>query len=300
MATSDTRGSRGRVVVRVRRAWPSPRGGGVTPPEPPRVSDVVCISKCGGVHKATVDSKVQVSGRHLGHVSEVLFNADRRRPDRGSSRSPPPAAWSRPRFPTAPRPGKPKVIDSYDNGARSPKTLRIVGPEPDPGRELQAPGRLREAAEVLLLRHQKAARDLHVHEQRADRACGSTSSSEGAARWWTAGWSPPRSRTRATRPSGTGSGAAARSRLATADTGSASAPRSGQHGVDQRRQVQVPPLQVPDSAAATPTVTGSAPRGRATATRARTSLPVAAPRWWRPAAAGCSGRPTTRAPATTW
>ena len=48
------------------------------------------------------------------------------------------------------------------------------------------------------------------------------------------------------------------------------------------------------------TVTGSAPRGRATPTRGRTSLPVAARRWWRPAAAASSGRPTTRRPATTW
>ena len=67
-------------------------GGGITPPEPPKVTDVVCISTCGGVHKATTDSKVQVSGRHLRHVSEVLFNADGAAGSR-PIRSPSPAAW---------------------------------------------------------------------------------------------------------------------------------------------------------------------------------------------------------------
>ena len=50
-------------------------GGGVRPPNSPKVSDVVCVSTCGGIHKATVNSKVDLSGRHLEHVTRVLFNA---------------------------------------------------------------------------------------------------------------------------------------------------------------------------------------------------------------------------------
>ena len=50
-------------------------GGAITPPQPPKVTDVVCISKCGGVRKATTASKVQLSGRHLHQISKVSFSA---------------------------------------------------------------------------------------------------------------------------------------------------------------------------------------------------------------------------------
>src|SRR6266511_5182443 len=43
-------------------------GGGVTPPDPPQLKDVICISTCGGLRKATTKSKVQLSGRHLSEV----------------------------------------------------------------------------------------------------------------------------------------------------------------------------------------------------------------------------------------
>lgn len=102
-------------------------GGGVNPPEPPRVSDVVCISKCGGVHKATVDSKVRVSGRHLRNVSEVLFTAQ----GGGKTTTEPVAVSGRSvtaKVPDGAMTGRPKVVDSYDNSARSPRTLRIVDP----------------------------------------------------------------------------------------------------------------------------------------------------------------------------
>jgi murein DD-endopeptidase MepM/ murein hydrolase activator NlpD len=102
-------------------------GGAITPPHPPRVTDVVCISKCGGIRKATTASKVQVSGRYLGQISKVSFNAEQG----GRIEADPIASSSRvvtARVPDGAATGKPKVIDAYDNSARSPSTLRIVGP----------------------------------------------------------------------------------------------------------------------------------------------------------------------------
>ena len=102
-------------------------GGGITPPDPPKVTDVVCISRCGGVHKATTDSKVQVSGRHLRQVSKVLFTADQG----GRIAVDPVAVTSHlvtAKVPEGAATGRPKVTDSYDHSARSPTALKIVGP----------------------------------------------------------------------------------------------------------------------------------------------------------------------------
>ena len=100
-------------------------GGGVAAPDPPQVSDVVCISTCAGVRKATTDSKVQVSGHHLGSVSQVLFNSssggrigvDPTAVSAGSVTAPVPAGAAT---------GRPKVKDPYGNDATSPNVLRIV------------------------------------------------------------------------------------------------------------------------------------------------------------------------------
>jgi peptidase M23-like protein len=102
-------------------------GGGVTPANPPEVTDVVCITNCGGIHKATTDSKVQVSGRHLRQISKVLFNADQG----GRIAVDPVAVASRlvtANVPDGAVTGRPKVTDSYDNSTRSPSALKIVGP----------------------------------------------------------------------------------------------------------------------------------------------------------------------------
>jgi len=102
-------------------------GGGITPPDPPKVTDVVCISRCGGVHKATTDSKVQVSGRHLRQVSRVLFTADQG----GRIAVDPVTVTGRlvtAKVPEGAATGRPKVTDSYDHSARSPIALKIVGP----------------------------------------------------------------------------------------------------------------------------------------------------------------------------
>jgi len=100
-------------------------GGGVTPPTAPKVTDVVCISTCGGIHKATTGSKVQLSGRHLGHVTQAMFNSDS-----GRIAADPIAVASRSvkvRVPNGAATGRPKVTDSYTS-ARSPTALKIVRP----------------------------------------------------------------------------------------------------------------------------------------------------------------------------
>jgi murein DD-endopeptidase MepM/ murein hydrolase activator NlpD len=102
-------------------------GGGVTPSDPPKVTDVVCISTCGGVHKATTDSKVDLSGRHLSQVSKVLFNAEA-----GSRIAADPISASSHsvtvKVPDGAATGRPKVTDPFDNSSKSPTTLSIVGP----------------------------------------------------------------------------------------------------------------------------------------------------------------------------
>jgi murein DD-endopeptidase MepM/ murein hydrolase activator NlpD len=100
-------------------------GGGVTPPSPPEAGDVVCIATCGGVHKATVNSKVQISGHHLKHISEVQFKT------RDGSRVGvhPRSATSRTvvaKVPEQAATGRPKVSDSYDNSSTSPTKLQII------------------------------------------------------------------------------------------------------------------------------------------------------------------------------
>jgi murein DD-endopeptidase MepM/ murein hydrolase activator NlpD len=110
------------------------QGGGVTPPSPPDAGDVVCIATCGGVHKATAHSKVQISGRHLKHVSKVQFKA--RNGGRVGVR--PASATSHTvvaRVPDKAATGRPKVSDSYDNGSTSRTKLRIVAADqiPDSG-----------------------------------------------------------------------------------------------------------------------------------------------------------------------
>jgi len=97
----------------------------VTPPSPPQAGDVVCVSTCGGVHKATVDSKVQISGHHLKHVARVQFRA--RQGGRIAVR--PTAATTRvvtAKVPRSAATGRPKVLDSYANSSTARTSLRIV------------------------------------------------------------------------------------------------------------------------------------------------------------------------------
>lgn len=49
------------------------REGGLPIPDPPRISDVICLTDCRGLRSASVGSLVQVSGRDMGGVREVSF-----------------------------------------------------------------------------------------------------------------------------------------------------------------------------------------------------------------------------------
>jgi murein DD-endopeptidase MepM/ murein hydrolase activator NlpD len=121
----------------------SAAGGGIAPASPPELKDAVCVSTCGGMHKATTDSKVQLTGRHLSSVNRVLFKAK----DGGKIKVKPASAKGRSVTATVPRgatSGKPKVRDPYDNRATSPRAIKVVPPSeiPDSGafklRELTA------------------------------------------------------------------------------------------------------------------------------------------------------------------
>jgi murein DD-endopeptidase MepM/ murein hydrolase activator NlpD len=106
-------------------------GGGTTPPTPPKLTDVSCVSNCGGVRKATKGSKVNLSGRHLSAVSKVLFNAK----SGGRIKVSPVSVRARSvvaKVPQGAATGRPKVKDSYANSSRSPTTLSIVSPDQIP------------------------------------------------------------------------------------------------------------------------------------------------------------------------
>ena len=109
-------------------------GGGVGVPDPPSVDDVACVDTCAGFHKATVGSKVEVTGRHLANVKTIAFDGESGSPILVSPASVA-ARTVKARVPTGAVTGKPKVIDSYSNQAGSPNTLEIVPPDqiPDTG-----------------------------------------------------------------------------------------------------------------------------------------------------------------------
>ena len=109
-------------------------GGGISPGQPPELSDAVCIETCGGMHEATTDSKVQLTGKHLSGVNKVLFKAK----DGGKLKVKPSSIGSHSvtaDVPPGATSGKPKVTDPYDNKATSPTSIKIVAPGdiPDAG-----------------------------------------------------------------------------------------------------------------------------------------------------------------------
>jgi murein DD-endopeptidase MepM/ murein hydrolase activator NlpD len=109
-------------------------GGGISAPEPPELTDAVCVETCGGMHKATTDSKVQLTGRHLSGVNKVLFkdkNGDKLKVSPSSAKDRSVTA----KVPRGAVTGRPKVIDTYDNKATSPTSIKVVPPDqiPDTG-----------------------------------------------------------------------------------------------------------------------------------------------------------------------
>jgi hypothetical protein len=86
------------------------------------------------MHKATTDSRVQLTGRHLSGVDKVLFKAK----DGAKLKVKPSSVQSHSvtaDVPSGAASGKPKVADPYDNKATSPTSIKIVPPGdiPDTG-----------------------------------------------------------------------------------------------------------------------------------------------------------------------
>jgi murein DD-endopeptidase MepM/ murein hydrolase activator NlpD len=112
----------------------SASGGGIVAGDPPELTDAVCVSTCGGMHKATVDSTIQLTGNHLGAVRKVLFRSE----DDGRLSVKPSSVRDRhvnARIPEGAVTGRPKVVDAYDNKATAPTSIRVVDPDqiPDTG-----------------------------------------------------------------------------------------------------------------------------------------------------------------------
>jgi murein DD-endopeptidase MepM/ murein hydrolase activator NlpD len=108
-------------------------GGGIAPPDPPRVTDVQCVSTCAGLRKATVGSRVELVGRRLADVSAVSFIAAeggrvRVVPLNTSARS------VKAKVPEGAATGKPRV-EAPGGSDSSPVELKIVRPDqiPDGG-----------------------------------------------------------------------------------------------------------------------------------------------------------------------
>ena len=107
-------------------------GGGVGAPPQPQLSDLRCVAKCAGLHRATAGSKVVASGRHLKDVTKILFTAKhghrvKVKPDSTGKRS------VRATVPGGALSGKPRVVDAFRNAATSPQRLAIVDHLPPAG-----------------------------------------------------------------------------------------------------------------------------------------------------------------------
>ena len=192
------------------------------------------------------------------------------------------------------RPGSPKVTDSYDNSSTSPTKLqdrrrrrRSTG-----SGQLQAPEGLPRSRTSPTTTASRSRRMTYMFtntepDRRADRR-RQAAGRHGRGQL-------DRARPRAEHESHRnwkGSSRARASRLSTAPTSSASAPRAGQHGVDHQGQVRLPPLRVPGSRPPQLRRRRRRPARRATCTGTGRPGRDAAPSWWRRAAAASSGRPT--------
>jgi murein DD-endopeptidase MepM/ murein hydrolase activator NlpD len=103
-------------------------GGGVGTPDPPELTDVICLERCADVRVATVGSKIQLRGRDLDAVDEVRFPGD------GAGRvvASPTAVTARTvqaKVPEGAATGT-VIVDAYGTTAETPaeRELRIVPP----------------------------------------------------------------------------------------------------------------------------------------------------------------------------
>jgi murein DD-endopeptidase MepM/ murein hydrolase activator NlpD len=103
-------------------------GGGVETPDPPTLTDVICLERCADVRVATVGSKVQLRGRNLDGVGQVRFAGD----GDGRVDAAPTAVTSRTvevKVPDGAATGT-VIADAYGTPAETPaeRELRIVAP----------------------------------------------------------------------------------------------------------------------------------------------------------------------------
>lgn len=105
------------------------QGGGVGTPDPPKLTDVICVERCADVRVATIGSKVQLRGRNLDGVGEVRFagNGDGRVAAAPSNVS---ARAVQVKVPEGATTGT-VVVDAYGTQAETPpeRELRIVSPD---------------------------------------------------------------------------------------------------------------------------------------------------------------------------
>ncbi len=114
-------------------------GGGVGTPDPPVLTDVICLDRCADVRVATIGSKVQLRGRNLDGVASVRFAGD------GSGRVDVEPTAVSPRVVVAKVPDGATtgtvIVDAYGTEAETPeeRELRIVAPgQIESSRELPA------------------------------------------------------------------------------------------------------------------------------------------------------------------
>ena len=103
-------------------------GGGVGTPDPPALTDVICLERCADVRVATIGSVIQLRGRNLEGVGEVRFAGD----GAGRVSAAPSAVATRTvevEVPDGATTGT-IVVDAYGTQAETPseRELRIIAP----------------------------------------------------------------------------------------------------------------------------------------------------------------------------
>jgi murein DD-endopeptidase MepM/ murein hydrolase activator NlpD len=99
-------------------------GGGIMAPGHPEVTDVVCVKRCVGPHKATRGAVIKVRGSSLGAVTRVVFRGANG-PVRARVRSRH-SSQVRAIVPRRARASRPYVVDSYGSVSnRAPRKLLI-------------------------------------------------------------------------------------------------------------------------------------------------------------------------------
>jgi murein DD-endopeptidase MepM/ murein hydrolase activator NlpD len=99
-------------------------GGGLTLPDPPEVTDVVCVKDCAGLRKVTEGSQIEFTGKRLGGVEEVRFPGED-----GIVKVKPLKVAKKRVVAAVPREavsGNPRVVDPLAGKAKSPRPIKIV------------------------------------------------------------------------------------------------------------------------------------------------------------------------------